>query len=933
MLARYLFATLFSFLLVSAAAAAAAAAPRAEPKRPLQGPYVVDSGGRPVEGLEIGSSLETGARGLRPSRLFEFDLMLGEQRISYARAMSSRRGDIEPFILWFQSGVVGCSIDWEREAKFRPLAFHNFEEAEHALKGRTLELFIREVPQSARGMERGTTLERPRPRARLLIPAQAHRSPMVFPATSKGCLLNSAETGSGDMFVAGHNFSPGEKVELSVAAAPVTVQADAQGRFVAKAWDRKLQRRGAYDIVARRVTLAPPLQLPRVIRAIDVVSFGHDTAFILFLYYPPGGTLMDVAGRPLPKYPYFQFADSFADTNDNVWGAVDPTYIPAGHTGGNYAAYYVVNHRSASQWAMSTNLVDVSGGIEVMPVKAGCVNGTDTVIWYAPLAVGSYDVVVNFGSVPASSAGAFTDDFTYDSAVDFLDGAVQIGFRVAPDPYNLGSIPIGQASYSFDDALYLSDPVSTYEAGAPGSANVDLRAVVRYPATVAGSNTPVTPGSHPIFVMEHGNHSFCNVFATSHASCPTASRKLNHQGYMHLLDALASHGIIAVSIDAYDLTGGVPQWIPERGDLILKHLEFWSHLNNSTTYSSYSDPFSGLFAGHVDFSMISVSGHSRGGEASVAAYARNFLRPVAQQFAVGSVSSIAPVDGQSYVLGDVPYFVILPASDCDVSSLSGARIYDRAGTATDQTVKSGIDIYGADHNFFNTIWAADGDDCGSSSRNDYIPAADQQKLGEAYLAAFVRSQLLGEDVYEDMLRGRLVFPSTAGRKIYAFRHEKNHLKLDAGSAAGTVAGGATAIAVANPSVHQTQADKLNWSGANQSYSYTLPSTDVSGFEVVTFRAAQTNAAVNPGTGQEFQVRLTGGANNHLTYTGMFDPIPKPYDRGWANNQNVMTSVRIPLHSFIMNNAPADLTQVSKVELIFVTPNQGEIYVDDVEFSR
>lgn len=924
-------------------------------EREPRGVYLVDSGGRPSEVLEIGSSLETGARGLQPRRMYEFEVTLGGKRVSYARLGSDARGTIRPFILWFQSGVIGCSVESLKTGQVYPVAFRDFDEAERALAAQTLTLTLREAsPPRPPGIETPAP-SAARPIAQRAVPMVPSRSPMVFPTDRAGCLLNSAEAASRDMFVSGRNFSPGERVELSVApnqrqwrvgdavndvsgvsgaARPTIVRADARGRFTAKVWDQQLQRRGAYDVVARRLDRGTLGQGPPTIRPDDLVSFAHDTGYILFLYYPPGTTLMDIAGRPIFGSPYYQFADAFADTNDDVWGAVDPTYVPAGHTGGTYAAYYVVNHRTVAQWASIPALSDVSGGVEVVPVKAGCVNGTDTIIWHAPLTVGSYDVVVNFGSTAAMAVGAFADDFTYDSTVDFLDGGVQIGFRVASDPYDVGPLAIGQASYSFDDALFLSNAVSTYEGGAAGSTNVDLRAVVRYPATAAGTNTPVAPGVHPIFIIEHGNHSYCNVAASSHAACPVGQRTLNHMGYMHLLEALASQGIIAVSIDAYDLTGVPVQWIAERGDLILKHLEFWSHLDNAATYPTYTDPFGGLFTGRVDLSKISVSGHSRGGEASVASWVRNLLHPPAQQFAIGSVSSIAPVDGQGYVLGDVPYFVILPASDCDVSSLSGARIYDRAGTATDQTVKSGIDVYGANHNFFNTVWAADWDDCGGPGRNDFIPAADQQKIGEAYLAAFVRSQLLGHDVYEDLLRGRMTFPSTAGRKIYAFRHEKNHLKLDAGTAVGVVVGGATAAVAANPSVHQTQANRLTWSASGQGYTYSMAPTDVSGFEVLSFRVAQTNAAVNPTTGQEFQVRLTGGGNNRLTYTGLFDRIPPPYDRGGGSgNQTVMTTVRIPLHSFIMNNSNVPLTAIDKVEFIFSNPTQGEIYVDDVEFSR
>jgi hypothetical protein len=959
MVARCSVATLLSFLLAMLAMGAYAkvsddAHDGSSPKR---GIYVVDSGGRPTEALEIGASLETGARGLQPKLMYEFEVTLGNRRASYARLMADARGNIDPFVLWFQSGVIGCSVKSLKTGQHYPIAFYDFDQAERSLKGQRLTITIR-VARPTRSSEiqiSETLATAARPVAQLVVPLVPRRSPMIFPSDKDGCLLNSAETGSRDMFVSGRNFTSGESVEISVvpnqrqwrvgdgvndvtgvadAAEPKTVLVDASGRFTAKVWNEELQRRGTYDIVARRLDRGTLGEGPPKIREVDVVSYGQETGYILFLYYPPGSTLMDIAGRPLASFPYFQFADSFSDTNDDVWGAVDPTYVPVGHTGGTYAAYYVVNHRTMLEWAADTSLSDVSGGVEIMPVKAGCVNGTDVIIWHAPLTVGSYDVVVNFGSTAAISQGTFVDDFTYDSAIDFLDGGVQIGFRVAPDPYNLGPTPIGQAAYSFDDALFLSDSVSMFEGGAAGTANVDLRAVVRYPATAAGTNTPIAAGSHPIFIMEHGNHSFCNISAANHAACPVAQRKLNHMGYMHLLDALASYGIIAVSIDAYDLTGGVPQWIPERGDLILKHLEFWSHLNNAASYPSYTDPFAGLFSGHVDLSKISVSGHSRGGEASVSAYVRNLLRPPAQQFSIGSVSSIAPVDGQGYVLGDVPYFVVLPASDCDVFDLSGARIYDRAGTASNLTVKSGIDVYGANHNFFNTVWAADGDDCGGAGRNDFIPAANQQAIGEAYMSAFVRSQLLGEDVYEDMLRGRMIFPSTAGRKIYAFRHEKNHLPIDSGTLAGTASGGTTALIVNNPSVHMTQVDRLTWSTAGQAYAYSITPTDISGFEVLALRAAQTNAAVNPATGQEFAVQLTGGGNNRLTYTGLFDPIPKPYDRGLgAGNQNVMTSVRIPLQSFIMNNSHVDLTAIDKIEFIFSNPSQGEIYVDDVEFSR
>ena len=116
----------------------------------------------------------------------------------------------------------------------------------------------------------------------------------------------------------------------------------------------------------------------------------------------------------------------------------------------------------------------------------------------------------------ASTAAAWQADGSYDAAVDFLDGADQIGFTVAEDPWELGPIPIGTDSYSQDDY---------FPYGTLGQvSNVDLRAVVRYPATVAGAGTPVAAGTHPLFIVEHGNHFVCRVVGSTRANCPALSR-------------------------------------------------------------------------------------------------------------------------------------------------------------------------------------------------------------------------------------------------------------------------------------------------------------------------------------------------------------------------------------------------------------------------
>jgi len=921
---------------------------------PDRGAYLSDAGGRVVSAIEAGGSLEVGVNGLQAGRAYDVVLTLEEELISFSRLAADGEGVIAPFHLWFQGGVVGCAERVPDE--LGPFQFRTFDEAETAMAGRELTLAVYEA-----GAQRAEAAAR-EPVMRIPVPVLPSRAPTIYPSDAEGCLINSSETGTSDMYVSGRGFQPGQTIEVSVVNnqrrwrvgdpvtdvtgtlgghAPVTARADEAGRFTINVWPRDAQRRGAFDVIARPIDAAgatPDAGAP--LRDIDFAPFASDTALILFLYYPPGNGQMDIAGRPVGGFPYFEFSDAFSRTGDPVWGAVDPTYIPVGHAAGDYAAYYVVDHRDALGWGADTSLTDVTGVVEIQRVKAGCINGTDRIIWNAPLVNGAYDVVVNFGSTPAAALADFVDDFTYDAASDFLDGGVQVGFRVGEDPFTPGAFDVGQAVYNFEDALWLSDRVTSHWRvnQPPGTPTVDLRAVVRYPASSAGVETPVAPGSHPIFLIQHGNHWICGPGdLTNHASCPVASRTPNHEGYMNLLDLLASHGVIAVSIDAFDLTGPYePQWIEERGDLILAHLEFWAQLHSAGSYPAYSDPFSGLFSGAVDFSRISVSGHSRGGEASVAAWSRDSLRPPANQFDIGSVSSIAPVDalaGPAYNLNDVPYFVILPAADGDVDNLQGARIYDRAGLGVD-AMKSGVHIYGANHAFFNTVWAMTGDEA-TVPRDDFIAANDQQRLGESLLAAFTRIHLTGDTIYENLMRGDMPFPSLSGFKIYYFHHEANNLVLETGAGAGAPNGAITAGSVAGPSVHVSTALDIEWTANTARYTYNAPGTiDVTGFEVLSFRASQTQGGLNAAGDLEFRAVLSDGSDERAIYTGRFDAIPEQYDHpDYASDHSVMTTVRIPLHAFIINNSNVDLTAVDSVELRFSNTSQGEIIIDDIEFSR
>ncbi len=83
------------------------------------------------------------------------------------------------------------------------------------------------------------------------------------------------------------------------------------------------------------------------------------------------------------------------------------------------------------------------------------------------------------------------------------------------------------------------------------------------------------------------------------------------------------------------------------------------------------------------------------------------------------------------------------------------------------------------------------------------------------------------------------------------------------------------------------------------------------------------------------VRLTDGSGNiRAIRTGAFSSIPYPYERGVTQLiKSAMKTVRIPLASYTVANAGAqivDLTNVQSIAFGFLSRPTGEVEVDDTE---
>ncbi len=337
-----------------------------------------------------------------------------------------------------------------------------------------------------------------------------------------------------------------------------------------------------------------------------------------------------------------------------------------------------------------------------------------------------------------------------------------------PDPGTPGPLAIDELSYDLGNQAFRPK-------GFPAA--VELKAKVYAPQTIADRA--------PLVILQHGRHATCATATTQLLvwPCPASVPEIpSYQGYDGLGRNLASHGMVVVSIGANGINandgfledGGAAA----RAQLILEHLRRWRSWDASATDS----PFGTRFVGHIDLDRIGLMGHSRGGEGIAAAVQLN--QRSSNPFGIKAALALAPVDFGRRVIGGVEFGVVLPACDGDVSDLQGASYYDdaRYSTPGDTSSKMTALLYGANHNFFNTVWTTGPgsfDDAGSSFGLSEDPraaapgpcqpggpgrltAAEQDQAGTALMAGFLRRTLTPEPSLQRFVTGTAPYPASTG---------------------------------------------------------------------------------------------------------------------------------------------------------------------------
>lgn len=474
---------------------------------------------------------------------------------------------------------------------------------------------------------------------------------------------------------------------------------------------------------------------------------------------------------------------------------------------------------------------------------------------------------------------------------------------------------------------------------------VPLHGVVRFPDG---------PGPFPLVLIVHGNHS---------------PLEFSYPGYDYLLDLLASHCMIAVSVEEDFLNGWVSGEMDARAIVLLRHLQLWREWNQTPGHRFFTK---------VDMSHVGLAGHSRGGEAVLVAehFNTSLDNPADPEhdFGLGirGCYAIAPVDGQiegsPITMRGADYFVMHGTHDGDVQSFPGHKAYDRAHPVTQATddFKGLLWVYGADHSQWNTVWAPSGDPYEITPTSHKISAADQRQLGKAFLVAFFLSSLNGWHEYNDLVAAEVTFSSLPGSVTRVTQYQDptrlflNHYEEDDDEATGSPPTGVTNHVEGTLSPYQdipfddhgaphflwqqTDGLVLGWDGSDERrlvVELTADETDVlAGFRRLAFRTGQTHDETSPpknpaGINKDFrvQLRFVGGQGPSVRVSDYVRlPYPEEVGNTWAGTKTVMQTVRIPWKDLYGSSFNLGRDRPRAIVFLFEEQGTGLVVIDEIQFT-
>lgn len=459
-------------------------------------------------------------------------------------------------------------------------------------------------------------------------------------------------------------------------------------------------------------------------------------------------------------------------------------------------------------------------------------------------------------------------------------------------------------------------------------------------------------GPFPLALFAHGNHS------PLENSTP---------GYLYLCRLLASHGIVAATIDVNFLNGGNFGENDGRAIVQLEHVRQFEIWNGNPQHPLHD---------RLDLGRIMLVGHSRGGEGAGHASLFNTLDSIQPDifspvvpldgsaglgpygFSLRAVAAIAPTDRQYEPIGGptvVPdrYLLIHGSQDGDVSTFAGYNTYERAHavnlanpTTSDGRLKALLWVYGANHNQFNSAWPSE------TSPLTTMPRADQQQIAQVYLGAAAQDLLLGQRRYRQLLRDHaqaapffpvgvdLVSQYQDPRRLFLMHNQES---LAPPQVSAPIHGVVTAVGVTAARELRDLVDsfappaaitlKLSWTspGGRLRLDLVAASMPTTRFDTLALRVGQSTEPDNHvGDDQDFTLEVSSGSRTARVPAASLHRLLYP-DVAFGQGKIVMQSLRISRQQLVRHGVdPDDLRSVS---LVFDRTPTGVIYVGDVQLSN
>lgn len=279
-----------------------------------------------------------------------------------------------------------------------------------------------------------------------------------------------------------------------------------------------------------------------------------------------------------------------------------------------------------------------------------------------------------------------------------------------PDPTARGPLAVTTIQETKLGLADLQEPNSSGAAPTAGTAQapeqLEIRGQLFYPTDRAQPS--------PLLVLVHGNHGSCDAGQNSTTATCTAYKR-NEAGYAYLGENLATWGYTVFSLSQDQLMmrqdGNKGKGMHQRRKLIAAALDALGNANKPGGLPDDAHTTIGTtLVGKLDMTRIGLMGHSRGGDAVSSFIDYNRERTDGPRYNIRGVIALAPVDYERKAPYGVPYMTILPTCDGDVSNLQGARMFERSQyvKGDDAFPKIQVTQVGAIHNWYNSVWYADG---------------------------------------------------------------------------------------------------------------------------------------------------------------------------------------------------------------------------------